>query len=61
MALNRLYLESAAGDHVAGVDLSAMEGAWPADHEGGFPLLQGLDLRTAASRRRTVHPPNVQL
>ena len=43
MAVNRLFLESAAGEHVAGANLGPLDGAWPTAHEGGFPLLQGLD------------------
>lgn len=43
MTVRNLFLESEGGGHVAGVLVEALDGAWPTSHEGGFPLLQGLD------------------
>lgn len=43
MTVRNLFLESESGDQVAGVRVEALDGVWPTSHEGGFPLLQGLD------------------
>lgn len=43
MAVKHLYLEREGNQHLAGIDVSHLESAWPRVKEGGFPLLQGLD------------------
>ncbi len=43
MTVRNLLLESEGGNHIAAIVVEALDGAWPTSHEGGFPLLQGLD------------------
>jgi hypothetical protein len=43
VTVRHLFLENDGGNQIAGIPILGLDGTWPTAHEGGFPLLQGLD------------------